>query len=162
MKTYTNIQKVFEALPARFVQSRKWEKVEARLGVKLPPSYKILVDVYGASRWEVDGNVVEVMSPFARTKRSNLFDHNQHWVANLAFELPQTLLEASPFLHETTLGGLMAWGSWNEYWPIYFVLKGDVDLYPILVQKDLVYYELHMLMTPQMLIGRECKDGRQI
>ncbi|HBX68381.1 MAG TPA: hypothetical protein DEH25_03075 [Chloroflexi bacterium] len=49
---------------------KTWEKIEARLGVALPPDYKALINRYGSGSFD---NFITVYNPFAEDEERNPF-----------------------------------------------------------------------------------------
>ena len=49
---------------------KTWEKIEAQLGLQLPPDYKALIDHYGTGSF---ADLIFVYNPFTQIEYLNLF-----------------------------------------------------------------------------------------
>ncbi len=56
--------------PCETATPKAWEKIDARLGIELPPDYKALIDCYGTGSFN---EFIFVYTPFAQNEYLNLF-----------------------------------------------------------------------------------------
>jgi hypothetical protein len=89
---------------------KTWEKIEARLGIELPPDYKAFIDCYGTGSFD---DFIMVYNPFAENEFFNLFyaldtlhqaDHKTRLRGDPMWSVIQ------PFEYYPAAEGLLPWG----------------------------------------------------
>ena len=101
----------------------RWAAVEASLGLRLPASYKLMVDRFGALSWR---DFLHVLSPFdARSWRSlrvrgrEILDADRVSRASFPSNFPLPLYPEP--------GGLLPWAVTDNGDTLYFVTRGPPD-----------------------------------
>jgi hypothetical protein len=89
---------------------KSWQKIEARLGLQLPPDYKNCIDYYGTGSF---GDFIIVYSPFAQNEYLNLFYaldtlHQAHRQVQLTGNPNWTAVD--PYALYPDEDGLLPWG----------------------------------------------------
>jgi hypothetical protein len=96
--------------------------VEAHLGLKLPPDYKLLIRTYGHGTW---GGGLTLFNPFTQEVRFNLTAA----VTGQLEEADHDLLfpEDAPFALYPEPGGLLPWGMTNKNDVLYWLTEGEPE-----------------------------------
>lgn len=106
----------------------RWRPIEESLGLKLPGSYKSLVDLFGASSW---GDFLHVLSPFddglnlQRIGKETL-DGERESRKSFPSHYPLTLYPE--------LGGLLPWAITDNGDTLFFITSGLADEWPTVVK----------------------------
>jgi len=106
----------------------RWAAVEGELGLRLPGSYKALVERFGASSWL---DFLHVLSPF--DERLELRCRSE-----AALEADRALRRQFPSHYPLPLypepGGLLPWAVSDNGDVLYFITAGPPDEWPTLVK----------------------------
>jgi hypothetical protein len=106
----------------------RWRAAEESLGLKLPGSYKSLIDAFGGSSW---GDFLHVLSPF--DEHLNL----QH-IGKEILDADRETRRQFPWLYPLPLfpetGGLLPWAFTDNGDTFYFITSAAPDEWPTLVK----------------------------
>jgi hypothetical protein len=104
----------------------RWSAVEAELGLGLPGSYKVLIELFGASSWR---NFLHVLSPF---------DERRWRRVAATLEADRVLRQEFPQHYPLPLypepGGLLPWAVSDNGDALYFVTGGPADGWPTVIK----------------------------
>jgi hypothetical protein len=106
--------------PQEIGTPKSWEKVEARLGLQLPPDYKAFIDDYGTGRFN---DFVIVFNPFAQNEYQSLFYalETLHQAAEHAQLIGDPAWNAvQPYELYPVAGGLLPWGGTTNLGETFF------------------------------------------
>jgi hypothetical protein len=107
----------------------RWPAVEESINLKLPGSYKTLIDLFGASSW---GNFLQVLSPFD-DGRLNF----QHW-AKQVLDADRVSRGQFPSHYPLPLypepGGILPWAGTDNGDALYFITAGPADDWPTVIK----------------------------
>jgi hypothetical protein len=110
------------------ISDARWKTIEASLGLRLPGSYKKLIDLYGASRWR---DFLQVLSPF---------DDAAGLVQIGMQELEADRITRSSFKHYYPFplfpepNGLLPWAITDNGDVFYFITAHKPDDWPTLIK----------------------------
>jgi len=106
----------------------RWLKAEDALGIRLPGSYKALIDLYGASSW---GNFLHILSPFDD-------DLNLERVGREILHADRQSRDSFPSHYPFALyperGGMLPWAVTDNGDTLYFVTLSLPDEWPTLIK----------------------------
>jgi hypothetical protein len=106
----------------------RWQAVEQSLGLKLPGSYKKLIDAFGASSWR---DFLHVLSPFddrsnLRTLGEEILEVNRELRREFPWHYPLPLFPES--------GGLLPWAFTDNGDTLFFITAASADNWPTMVR----------------------------
>lgn len=106
----------------------RWDAVEEALGLRLPRSYKSLVDLFGASSW---GDFLHIYSPF--DDRLNLQTRSKV-ILDADRDSRQSFPSHYPFALHPEPGGLLPWAGTDNGDTLYFITMGPPDDWAIVIK----------------------------
>ncbi len=124
------------AMPVEAGTAKKWEKCEQRLGLKLPQSFKTLLDQFGTGSFN---QFLYLYNPFAEEQEQNLFDVLDllHVVDAQARHAEPGWTMVWPFRLYPASAGLLPWGNAGSLDLIFFWQTGGLpETWPI------IFYDL--------------------
>lgn len=109
MKKNKNIS-LLKAYSFNSVTSLRWERLEKKLGFKVPNDYKAFIDQHGGKVWgDVEsGEEVSILSPFSRTPHFSLLDLGVSLLEGYKLSFVE-YLNRIPFDYSLKPGGLLPW-----------------------------------------------------
>jgi hypothetical protein len=135
--------------------SKAWEKIDQRLGVKLPKDYKNLINHYGTGSFN---DSITLFNPFAGNESLNLFHalethHKATQMAQLVVDSNWTAIQ--PFELYPAHHGLLPWGSTenfekNLFWKVDGVPKKWATVFYDLRNGE---YEIWKMPCTKLLAG---------
>jgi hypothetical protein len=126
----------------------RWAAVEAELGLRLPGSYKALVERFGASSWR---DFLHVLSPFDGPLGGSVLEADRA----VRREFPQ--LYPLPLYPEP--GGLLPWAVSDNGDALYFITAGPPDGWPTLIKGPRAP-EFEVSFLPPALLAHRFAAGR--
>jgi len=123
----------------------RWRAVEESLRLRLPQSYKAIIDEFGASTW---AGFLHILSPFDEAL-------SLHQVGERILEADRESRASFPAHYPLPLypepGGLLPWATTDNGDTLYFITKGEPDDWPILL-KDARAPEFEVSFLPPALL----------
>jgi len=128
--------------------ARRWAAVEQRLGLRLPPDYRDLVDTYGAGRF---GNFITVFTPFVDNGYVNLL--TQDTLALDAYRVMRAdFPETAPDPVYPEPGGVLPWAQTDNGDVVYWRTDGPSERWPVVViESRFGMHEQYTLTTTAFL-----------
>ena len=125
------IHRVLEMRSARpYPEDERWRIVEASLGLRLPRSYKNMVDAFGASGW---CEFLHELSPFSDNPRLNLRIRGDI-ILDAGRTSRATFPAYSPFPFHPEAGGLLPWAVTDNGDTLYWITSAPPDEWPTLIK----------------------------
>ena len=124
----------------------RWAAVEASLGLRMPASYKLMVDLFGASSWH---GFLHVLSPFdegssLRLRGAEILEADRVSRASFPTHYPLPLYPEP--------GGLLPWAVTDNGDTLYFVTKGPPDEWPTVIKGPRAPEFEVMFLSPALLV----------